>query len=94
MKKVTIELKRYKEHVSGYGRLEYPSRDSKDTLEAIMKFSQSKAKEIGKEIFIYFHTVWSREENLDIYLEKHKVHGTELPYCDMVYYLDIYYQEK
>lgn len=89
MKKETIELARYKGHIQGYGRMIYPTENSKETLERLMDWANKKGN-----ILVYKHIIWNREENFDLYSEKYKTMGMELSYCDNAYYMDIYYQEN
>lgn len=106
MKKETLELKREKKHIKGYGKLipdPYTNKDSNAILDKLVEWSQ------GKNITIYSHNSYTQEENVGedgIYayfrygqkITKEEFEADDeaysVPYCDLVYYLDIYYQEK
>ena len=104
MNKTTIELTRIKKHWSGYGLMNQPfTQDSAATLEAICVWS---AKPENKGQTVYRHAVRDEIERVGedglAYVAgcSHSESGKpmtyslsyNIPYCDLVYYLDIYHQ--
>ena len=93
MNKETIELARFEKEVKGYDWVLTPNSISKNAvLNAIVEWSK------GKNITIYAHNLRRGDENEDKYNKKYygytfKIPGG-IPYCDWVYYLDIWYQDK
>lgn len=97
MKKDTIELERDSNHIKGYGILPYMDKwnNESNILDAIVEWSRKR-----KTVKIYKHIVRVSEENISkdrFYVSNHikTIHNeiiTQIPYCDRVVYLDIYYQ--
>lgn len=98
MKKDTIEIERTENHISGYGRFFYLNESSEEILNKLIEWSQDNNGEK-----IYKHKVRYVEENIGkgghyFFDGGLKQCGEEIcptaniPYCDLVCYLDIYYQ--
>ena len=87
MEKQTLEIYR-KRSISRYADL-LPVISEADVLNTIVDFSK------GKNIFVYKHIFRIEEENIST-TEFYSVPTLvgKAPYCDKVYYLDIYYQTK
>ena len=87
MKKETLELSRSRS-ISRYGDLNPPVSES-DILDSIVDFSKD------KNISIYKHLLRIEEENISTteFYSVPTITG-KIPYCDKVYYLDIYFQER
>ena len=88
MKKSTIEIARFNEHPDGYGIMWPPSEHKQ--LENLVKWSGDNP---GTKI--YEHKMFHKQENFDKYTEPYisKNDTTiRIPLCDLVFYLDIYYQ--
>ncbi len=87
MKKETFELSRTRS-ISGYGDITPPVSEA-DILDSIVDFSKD------KNISVYKHLLRIEEENIST-TEFYNVPTItrKIPYCEKVYYLDIYYQEK
>ena len=81
----TLELHRFK-CPKGYGDSVYPNESS--ILNTIVDFTRN------TEYKIYKHVVRRVEEEKDYedYYVPNLMSNLEIPYCDIVYYLDIYYQ--
>ncbi len=85
MKKETIELHRGK-CTQGYVYISSPVSDS-IILDAIVDFSRD------KNVTIYRDILRVEEENISS-VDFYEFQNLKIPYCEKVYYLDIYYQEK
>ena len=94
--KVTIEIERMK-HICGYGKMNYLDETSESVLDKLIEWSR------GNSHKIYKHRIKYIEEKNDTYGNYFmdgglKQYGEqlgpsmEIPYCDLVCYLDIYYQ--
>lgn len=99
MKKHTIELARRLKHIKGYGVWENPINGQRFPTHEIEVLNRIVEWSNGKSVTIYKHLVRSEEENIST-TEFHTVKcgvpadGMQIPLCDLVYYLDIYYQDK
>lgn len=85
MKKETVEIYRVK-CAQGYAFVSPPISES-IILDAIVNFS------CGRNITIYKDVLRIEEENIST-TDFYEFNDLKIPYCDKVYYLDIYYQEK
>lgn len=88
MKKETIEIKRFNKTPFNY--MVSHSPEEGDILDNIVEWSRN------KNITIYKHRTYSKYENIsetDFYQPKVSPE-LNIPYCDLVFYCDIYYQEK
>ena len=97
MNKTTIELER-QTHYPGWGRLNevYNNNDASEVLDALVEWTR-KPSNLTKKV--YRHKVRGVEENLRSATneEKKKAGKTSAGYvveerCDLVHYLDIYWQ--
>lgn len=92
MLKDTVEICRYKKHILGYGIMgNTPSENSEDVLDKLIEWSRK------NNFKVYKHKLRYVEENIDFNGPKYHYSNpnckpAEIPYCDLVYYLDIYYQ--
>src|SRR5688500_1503226 len=97
MKKDTIEIFRMKEHIHGYGLVTDPVNDT-FILNALVQWSQNKPN-----VNIYQHILRKEQERIGedgLWQKKGNIsswsghsYDCDLPYCDLVYYLDVYYQD-
>ena len=95
MKKETVEYFRQNKCRYGYSYFISP-RELSETyvLDFLVKWSKN------KNVRIYSHSLRKEEINLNKYKKKHIIKADcycgeiQIPYCDWVYYLDIYYQNK
>jgi hypothetical protein len=91
MKKETIEYFRDNNNIFGYG-YSIPPKEIQETsiLDFLCKWSKN------KKVKIYSHSLKRIEENISktkFYEFRHNdCPPKDIPYCDWVYYLDIYYQ--
>jgi len=85
MNKSTIELQRIKNFPYGYGRMSYPTENSYIVLDKLVEWSKE-----NPNTKIYKHIVYASRENI------HKEFGEvdTSTYCDVVDYIDIYWQES
>lgn len=101
MNKDIIEIERTK-HIAGYGRFSYLTDSSEEILNKIVEWSYDFSQKLRLPV-IYKHKVRYVEENIskeefyffDGGLEQmgEEICPTaNIPYCDLVCYLDIYYQ--
>jgi hypothetical protein len=93
MTKETIELERVQKFILGYGRLRDPWTEN-DILDAVLAWSKQKENQ-GKRI--YRHARRQEYENIDESDRHHPEGGyypdpNGIPRCDLVEYLDIYWQ--
>lgn len=91
MLKEKIELDRFKNHISGYGSMNIPHSDSPEILNKLIEWSKN------KDVKIYKHFISTTEENIDYFGPKYEFRSNNcppanIPYCDLVVYLEIYYQ--
>lgn len=94
MNKTSIELER-KDHIFGYGCMNWTgpnySKDSQDTLDFIVEWSKD-----NTEKKIYRHLIRTEQQNISQsrfhIVERSCMEDLRIPYCDLVTYLDIYYQ--
>ncbi len=92
MTKTTIELDRMKRHWAGWGLVldKWGGQDNSLVLDALIKWSGDNP---GRKV--YRHVYWQTEENKSIEptlvdtscIKQHPVY-----HCDLVRYLDIYWQ--
>ena len=90
MNKETIEISREK-HIKGYSKFSYLNEDSNEILDKLIEWSR------GNKFKIYKHKVRHEQENIGKSGEMYKFRADNcrpinIPYCDLVCYLDIYYQ--
>lgn len=90
MNKDTIEISR-EEHITGYGEFSCPREDDTEILDKLIEWSRNSKKHI------YKHKIRRVEENIGKSGKIHKFRHpdcppADIPYCELVYYLDIYYQ--
>jgi len=95
MKKETIKYFTAKKKASNYAWLPYhlPKQlEPNSILDFLVQWSKKKKK----DVHIYSHALQRVEENFDKYKEKYCPEDItiQIPYCDWVYYLDIWYDEK
>jgi len=107
MKKVTIELARTQNHIQGYGRIVQPYKDSPEILNKIVEWSQDKnisvyshrvysvEGEASDRVYAYFADGEKvSEEKYNLLKDDKRGRAYFVCYCELVDYLDIYYQEK
>lgn len=106
MKKETIEHWRNKGSIKGYGYLVQPKQLSQESiLDALCKWSKNKKatiyshairrveENIGPKIYKYFRYGGEiSKKTYEAMIKEDKDSAYFVPYCDDVYYLDIYYQ--
>lgn len=101
MKKETIEVYRHRKHVKGYAMFLNADHIDYKILESNGRPNHSTIMQVlidfckGKNIVVYSHELQSESIDKPEYgfYESENFKG-KIPYCDLVYYLDIYYQEK
>jgi len=90
MQKQTIEIERRDKHISGYGTYKLPTPDSSEILDKLIEWSKE------NNYKIYKHKIRYEEENIGkdgVYEFRNELCPSQnIPYCDLVSYLDIYYQ--
>jgi len=101
MYKDIIEIKRQKKHILGYACFNELNVESKFVFDCLVEWSQQ-----HPERKIYRHSIERKEENIGVDgkydVTKSPTYSPEnggwlakmggIPYCDLVYYLDIYWQ--
>ena len=109
MKKETIELTRTKNFPQGYGRMDYyyPHKDSPEVLNKIVDWSQDKnvsvyshrvysvEENVGDSV--YAHFIDGKKVTEEEYILQNRSKDRKayfVRYCELVDYLEIYYQEK
>lgn len=92
MNKDTIELHRTPKHWYNYGLLGgHPyTLDSQSTLDALVEWTQGWTR--PSNIHIYKHLLRVEQERIGVDGETDRGSFGKIPYCDLVYYLDIYWQ--
>ena len=92
MNKDSIEIERDSNHISGYSRFTYLEESSEEILDKLIEWSKGRSEKI------YKHKVRYVQENIS---DKRfyffdggmgRCSKAKIPYCDLVCYLDIYYQ--
>lgn len=93
MNKETLELERDSNHISGYSRFSYLNESSEEILDKLIERSKDKSEKIYKHKVRYVQENPSEERFyfFDGGPEK-QCPTAKIPYCDLVCYLDIYYQ--
>ena len=89
MEKVRIELQRDMNHIYGYSKFDYIQKESVTVMNKLTEWSHS-----NKNCRIYTHEVRIQQENVST-TNFHTVTNDpslKIPYCELVTYLDIYYQ--
>jgi len=94
MNKTTIELGRVTNHPAGYGRFTYPTANDDEVLARLIEWTRTNSKAT-----VYRHKARSVEEGVG---KKGRYKGKDsdwssgkkpdTPACDLVDYLDIYWQ--
>jgi hypothetical protein len=91
MKKDTVMVHLDNKQCSGYNYLIPPgSITTTGLLDALVKWSEGKPG-----VTIFSHSLRREEINFDHYENEFyttQTHNIKVPYCDWVYYLDIWYQ--
>ena len=95
MNKTTVELLRNSNHIHGYGTMISPITEQ-IILDKLVEWSKANPFSVAtcEEIKIYKHMLRVVEENIsetDFYNPNFDS-SMKIPRCDLVYYLDIYYQ--
>lgn len=105
MEKATIELTRNK-HISGYTSTAELYDNSPQVLNALVEWSKGKnvsiyrhklfraEENISDEVYAYFHFGQKVSKEQYESLKNHSQSSYVIHYCELVEYLDIYYQEK
>ncbi len=93
MNKDSIEIERDSNHISGYGRFTYLEESSEEILDKLIEWSKDRNEKIYKHKVRYIEENKSKERFyfFDGGVDK-QCPTASIPYCDLVCYLDIYYQ--
>lgn len=109
MKKDTIEFQRTKDFPCNYGRMNYPTAESTEVLDKIIEWSRQEGNLNKKIYRHKLRTEQENVDNNNVYkyftygsaitkedYEARKAEGRDayfVAYCELVDYLDIYYQD-
>jgi hypothetical protein len=92
MNKETLEIERYPDHISGYSRSTYLEENSQEILDKLIEWSKDKVEKIYKHKIRHVEENRSNERFYFFDGGMGRCPKAKIPYCDLVCYLDIYYQ--
>lgn len=92
MNKDSIEIERDSNHISGYSRFTYLEESSEEILDKLIEWSKDRTEKIYKHKVRYVQENISDERFYFFDGGMGRCPKAKIPYCDLVCYLDIYYQ--
>jgi len=95
MNKDTIEIKRAEKIPHGYWLLSgAPTDGCNDVLNAIVEWSRDKNVTVYRHVLRHSYESYEKYKGEIYDLNIPEVPPAKIDYCDLVFYCDIYYQEK